>query len=133
MVPVPRSLTVLLVDDDVEMHDLIAFFLGRDPTLTVVGEAFDGEAGVVLARQKRPGVVLMDIMMPRLNGLEATRRIKQERPSTKVLVLSSLTDETQRRVAYENGADGVLNKREIATDLIPAIQALAGVQEKEAD
>lgn len=97
--------------------------LRRDPTVALVGEAFDGEEAVALVRQVRPDVVVIDVMMPRMGGLEATRRIKREWPNTKVLILTSLTDDDTRREAFEKGADAFLNKRDTASGLILAISA----------
>ena len=74
-----------------------------------------------LVRQERPDVVVMDVMMPRLDGLEAIRRIKREWPDTKVLVLTHLTDDDTRREAFEKGADAFLNKRDMASALVAAI------------
>jgi len=113
---------VLVVDDDWEIRWLVTFVLQRDPNVALVGEAPDGEVAVSLVRQERPDVVVIDVMMPRLDGLEATRRIKQEYPATKVLVLTSLTDDATRSEAFEKGADAFLDKREIATVLLPTIR-----------
>jgi DNA-binding NarL/FixJ family response regulator len=113
---------VLIVDDDLEVRWLVAFVPRRDPHVTLVGEADDGEAGVELVRQERPDVVVIDVMMPRVDGIEATRRIKREWPGTKVLVLTSLTDDETRRAAFVNGADSFLSKRDIASTLVPAIR-----------
>jgi CheY-like chemotaxis protein len=112
---------VLVVDDDWEIRWLVTFVLQRDPHVALVGEATDGEAAVSLVRQERPDVVVMDVMMPQVDGLEATRRIKREWPDTKVLVLTSLTDDATRREAFEKGADAFLDKRDIASGLVPAI------------
>jgi DNA-binding NarL/FixJ family response regulator len=119
------SLTVLVVDDDEDIRRLLALTLSRDPRVTVVGAVGDGEAAVEFVRYERPEVVLMDLLMPRLDGLETTRRIKQEWPRTKVIVLTALTEEAYRLAAYNSGADGFLNKREIATELLPAIREMA--------
>ena len=81
----------------------------------------DGEMALSLVRQERPDVVVMDIRMRRLDGLEATGRIKREWPDTKVLVLTHLTDDATRREAFEKGADAFVNKRDIASALVPAI------------
>ena len=112
---------VLVVDDDWGIRSLVTFVLQRDPHVALVGEATDGEAAVSLVRQERPDVVVMDVMMPHVDGLEATRRIKREWPDTKVLVLTSLTDDYTRHAAYQSGADSFLNKRDIVTALLPAI------------
>lgn len=112
---------VLLVDDEVDSCWLAAFVVRRDPHLALAGEATNGEMALSLVRQERPDVVVMDIMMRGLDGLEATRQIKREWPDTKVLVLTHLTDEDSRREAFEHGADGFLDKREMASALVPAI------------
>ena len=112
---------VLIVDDEVDSCWLAAFVLRRDPNLALAGEAMDGEMAVSLVRRERPDVVVMDVMMPRLDGLEAIRQIKREWPDTKVLVVTHLTDDDTRREAFENGADAFLDKRDIASGLVPAI------------
>lgn len=117
---------VLIVDDEVDSCWLVAFVIRRDPNLALAGEAIDGEMAVSLVRQERPDVVLMDVMMPRIDGLEATLRIKRECPDTKVLVLTSLTDDSTRREAFEKGADGFLSKRDIVSGLVPAIWDACG-------
>jgi DNA-binding NarL/FixJ family response regulator len=112
---------VLIVDDEVDSCWLVAFVLRRDPNLALAGEATDGDMAVALVRQERPDVVVMDVMMPRLGGLEAIRQIKREWPDTKVLILTHLTDDVTRRDAFEKGADAFLNKRDMASALVPAI------------
>jgi DNA-binding NarL/FixJ family response regulator len=117
---------VLIVDDEVDICWLVAFVLRQDPNLAVAGEAIDGEMAVSLVRQERPDVVLMDVMLPRVDGLEATRRIKREWPDTKVLVLTNVTDDVTRREAFETGADAFISKRDIASGLVPAIWDACG-------
>ena len=112
---------VLIVDDEVDSCWLAAFVLQRDPELRVAGEATDGVMALSLVRQERPDVVVIDIMMRGLNGLEATSQIKREWPDTKVVVLTHLTDDDTRRAAFENGADAFLDKRDMASALVPAI------------
>src|SRR6266404_3705613 len=96
---------VLIVDDEVDSCWLVAFVLRQDSYLALAGEATDGEMAVSLVRQERPDVVVIDVMMPRLGGLEAIGRIKREWPDTKVLVLTHLTGDATRREAFEKGAD----------------------------
>jgi NarL family two-component system response regulator LiaR len=117
---------VLVVDDNAEMRALVNFLLGQDPDLVLIGEAEDGGSAVVFARQHRPDLVVMDLLMPRVGGLDATHQIKSEWPETKVLVLTSLDDDETKRFAFANGADFFLNKRDIATRLVPAIRATIG-------
>jgi DNA-binding NarL/FixJ family response regulator len=115
---------VLVVDDDADFRWLLTALLHTDPSVCVAGEAGDGEAAVALVLQEAPSIVLMDLMMARVEGLAATRRIKQVAPSTKVIVLSALPDEPYRRLARDSGADVFLNKRDTATALLPAIRGL---------
>jgi DNA-binding NarL/FixJ family response regulator len=114
-------LRVLIADDDQDIRSLVSFVLCRDPAIVLIGEAGDSEAAVGLVRQQQPDVVVMDVRMPGGGGLDATRRIKGEWPATKVLVLTSLTDDDTRDAAFVNGADSFLDMREIATSLLPAI------------
>jgi DNA-binding NarL/FixJ family response regulator len=117
---------ILIVDDDGDFRWLLLTLLEADPCVRVTGEAGDGEAAVDLVRQAAPSIVLMDLMMPRSDGLEATRRIKQLAPKTKVVVLSALTDEPYRRMAQDSGADVLLNKLDTVTALLPTIRVLSG-------
>ena len=115
---------VLVVEDDADFRWLLTTILATDPRVCVDGEAEDGEAAVARVLQDAPSIVLMDLMIPRVDGLEATRRIKQAAPATKVVVLSALPEEPYRRLAHDSGADVFLNKRDAATSLLPAIRGL---------
>lgn len=118
--------TVLVVDDDEDTRWLLAATLRGNPGVAVVGSAGDGEEAVAFVRRERPDIVLMDLLMPRLDGLEATRRIKREWPNTKVIVLSVLAEEAYQVAASINGADRFLKKAEIAAVLLPAIRDVTG-------
>jgi len=118
-----NRVTVVVVDDDPDYLWLVRVILEiRGDGITVVGESASGEEALALVLHERPDVVIADLMMPRLNGLELTRRIKQERPQTKILLMSAYTEDTYRRIASVSGADGFVNKHLIHTGLLPAIR-----------
>jgi two-component system, NarL family, response regulator LiaR len=116
------SIRVLVVDDDADFRSMITLTLEPENDMTVIGEAGDGETGVALALTKRPDVVLMDLTMPRLDGFEATKQIKRDRPEVKVLVVTSAVDTAIRHETYKSGADALLGKRDITTALVPTIR-----------
>jgi CheY-like chemotaxis protein len=86
-----------------------------------VGEAADGEEALALVRRERPDVVIADLLMPRLDGLALTRRIKHERPETKVILMTSYA-EAFERVAHVSDADAVVNKLGLHSGLVPAVR-----------
>ncbi len=117
--------TVVVVDDDPDYLWVVRFILESGPDQTaIVGEAGSGEEALELVLQKNPDIVIVDLMMPRLNGLELTRRIKQVRPQTKILLMSAYTEDTYRRIASVSGADGFVNKNLLQTALVPAIREI---------
>lgn len=114
-------IATLIVDDDRLFRQAVRQLLELESEISVVGEAGDGEEALQLAQELQPDVVLMDITMPRLSGLEATRRIKAERPETKVIVLTVHQEEIYRTTAGECGADAFLTKKNVGTQLLPTI------------
>ena len=96
------------------------------PGLQVVGEAVDGFEAVALARTLSPDLVFMDICMPGLDGLEATRRITAENPSVRIIVLSSLEGESHRKAARDAGAAAYLVKGQTIPHLAAALQQVFG-------
>jgi DNA-binding NarL/FixJ family response regulator len=111
------SVTVLLVDDDAGFRSAVKRLAQRERDLQLVGEAKDGEEAVQMEQKLKPEIVFMDIAMPKLDGLEATRRIKARRPEVKVIILSIHEEEAYRRAALECGADGFVLKKSILSDL----------------
>lgn len=105
-----RLITVLLADDILAMRDGLRSLLKAEPDLSLVGEAEDGLQAVAMAAKLCPDVILMDLSMPRLNGLEAMQRILKLRPATRVLMLSAHTDEAYVMRAKSLGASGYLSK-----------------------
>jgi DNA-binding NarL/FixJ family response regulator len=113
---------ILVVDDHAVVREGLRALLAAEEDMEVVGEAQDGREGVALALQTRPEVVVMDLSMPVLNGLEATRRILKSLPKTRVLVLSSYQDAESVEKLIQSGAAGYLTKQSAAHDLCQAIR-----------
>ncbi len=92
----------------------------------IVLEAKDGEEALRLTWAHLPRVVVMDITMPRMNGLQATKKIKAECPETKIIILTIHKEEAYREAAMESGADAFLDKHAILTDLVPTVRDVLG-------
>ncbi len=116
---------VLIVDDHAVVRQGLRIFLDMDPELTVVGEASDGAAAIRLARELRPDVVLMDLLMPVMDGAEATRAIRRELPETEVVALTSALETSLVVRVVQAGAIGYLLKNTEAPLLRAAIHAAA--------
>jgi DNA-binding NarL/FixJ family response regulator len=123
----PGAVTVLIADDQALVRAGFRSILESQPGITVVGEAADGRDAVDLARKRRPSVVLMDIKMPDLDGLEATRRILDEDDQeTAVLMLTTFDLNEYVYEALRAGASGFLLKDVLPEDLIAAVRVVAG-------
>jgi DNA-binding NarL/FixJ family response regulator len=122
------AIRVLVVDDHSVVREGLRMFLARDPDLEVVGEAADGADAVEQARQMRPDVVLMDLLMPVMDGIAATRVIRRELPETEVLALTSVLESASVVEAIRAGAIGYLLKDTQAFELRKAIKAAAAGQ-----
>ena len=119
-----EKVRILLADDHTILRAGIRALLEDEPDMVVIGEAEDGRTAVKLVCQLKPDVVLMDIAMPLLNGLEATRQIKNDCPQVKVLILSMHDNEEYIRQALVNGAMGYILKDAAAHELLDAIHAV---------
>ena len=117
-----KKITVLLAEDHTLLREGVRKLLDLEADLEVVGEAQDGRQAVALAKKLRPAVVLMDIAMPLLNGLEATRQVLKDFPATKVIILSAHSDDAYVQHATESGAVGFLLKQTSAQDVCRAIR-----------
>jgi NarL family two-component system response regulator LiaR len=119
---------VLIADDHGVVREGLRMFLGRDSELIVVGEASNGAEAIELARQLRPDVVLMDLLMPVVDGIAATAAIRTELPETEVIALTSVLESTAVVGAMKAGAIGYLLKDTQALELRRAIKAAAAGQ-----
>jgi len=117
------AVRVLLVDDHAVVRQGLRTFLDLQADLTVVGEAKDGVEALQLARELAPQVVLMDLMMPRMDGIEAIRRMKAAQPEMQIIVLTSFGDDQKVFAAIRAGATGFLLKDVSPHDLTLAIHA----------
>ncbi len=118
------KIKILVVDDHTIMRDGIRALLDACDDIEVVGEASQGQEAVVKARELAPDVVVMDIAMPGMDGLEATRRIKKKNPTIKVLVLTQYDNREYILSAIKAGADGYVPKKALGSDLVSAIGAV---------
>jgi DNA-binding NarL/FixJ family response regulator len=116
---------VLLVDDDDLMRAGLRSVLSSDETIDVVGEAGDGRAAVERVRELRPDVVLMDVRMPNLDGIAATREVLAARPEVKVVILTTFEEDDYIFGALSAGASGFLLKRTSPEDLIGGLHTVA--------
>jgi len=121
-----RKIRVLLADDHQLMRSGIRLMLERETNLSVVGEANDGREAVALAKSLRPDVVVMDIGMANLNGIEAAQQMTGDSPEIAVVMLSMHSDESYVLRALKAGARGYLLKDSAEADLIKAVHAVAG-------
>jgi DNA-binding NarL/FixJ family response regulator len=121
-----RTIRVLLADDHQLMRSGIRLMLERETDLSVVGEANDGREAVALAKSLRPDVVVMDIGMANLNGIEAAQQMTGDRAEIAVVMLSMHSDESYVLRALKAGARGYLLKDSAEADLIKAVHAVAG-------
>ncbi len=121
---VMSKIKVLLAEDHVVVREGTRELIQRQPDMEVVGEAGDGEEAIELATKLRPDVVIMDISMPKLSGIEATKRIKALHPATTVLILTAYDNDQYIFALLEAGAAGYLLKNVRGSELINAVRAV---------
>ena len=114
---------VLIVDDHAVVRTGLKVFLDLQPDMEVVGEAADGSEGVAMARRLEPDVVLMDLLMPNMDGVTAIGRIKAERPVTEIVTMTSFIEEEKVTSALEAGASGYVLKDAEAEEVAAAVRA----------
>jgi two-component system, NarL family, response regulator NreC len=120
-----RSIKILLADDHTIVRQGLKLILSAHADLTVIGEAANGREAVDLAEKLKPDIVLMDVAMPELNGIEATRRMVAANPRIKVLVLSMHKEAVYVREILKAGARGYILKDAIDTELLNAVRSVA--------
>jgi DNA-binding NarL/FixJ family response regulator len=120
---VADAITVLVVDDHAVVREGLRTFLELQDGIAVVGEAADGEEAVRQAEALKPDVVLMDLVMPRLDGVGAMRELRRRLPATRVIVLTSFAEDERLLPAIQSGAAGYLLKNVAPTELARAVRA----------
>jgi DNA-binding NarL/FixJ family response regulator len=120
-----KKLRILLADDHKIVREGLRTLINSQPDMQVVGEAANGKEVLVKARELKPDVVVMDLSMPELNGLQATERLKIERPEMKVVALTAHEDEGYLRQLCKVGAAGYVLKRSAGDELVKAISEVA--------
>ena len=116
--------TILIADDNPRLRALIQRLLAQEPDLNIVGEAANGADAIRMADQLRPDIIVMDLVMPGVTGLEAMRRIKMNHPATKVIITTVHRQNAYLRAAEASGTDAFLIKRTLMTTLVPTIRRL---------
>jgi NarL family two-component system response regulator LiaR len=117
------AIRVLIVDDHSVVRMGLRMFFDLQPDIEVVGEAADGSEGVAMARRLEPDVVLMDLLMPNMDGITAIGRIKAERPETEIVTMTSFIEEEKVTSALEAGASGYVLKDAEAEEVAQAVRA----------
>jgi two-component system NarL family response regulator len=119
------KLKILIVDDHAIVRDGLAAILKFQKDMTVVGEADDGQSAIQKARELRPDIILMDLMMPNMNGTDATAAIKRILPNAQILILTSYGTSSDLSRAFKNGATGAITKSLPKEELLAAIRTVA--------
>jgi DNA-binding NarL/FixJ family response regulator len=125
-VPETDEITVLLADDHEVVREGLRLALLRSATIRVVGEASDGETAVALAERRRPDVIIMDLRMPGMDGIEATEEIVRAMPDAKVLIFTAYSERALLQRGLESGARGYILKEAPHETLLRAIEKVAG-------
>ncbi len=114
----------LIVDDDGSFRRRVKGLLASERDIEVIGEAGDGQEAILKARELEPDLVLMDVRMPGMNGVNATRQLKNEMPELKVLILTIFDLQEYREAAMASGASGYVIKKSLIEELMPAIRGV---------
>ena len=117
-----NSIRIVLVDDHIQIHTIVVALLKEATDITLVGQAANGQEALDLCRQLQPDIVLMDVVMPKMGGIEATRLLHEQCPGVKTLVLSSFQDHGSVVTMLNNGAVGYISKSSLSKDLLETIR-----------
>ncbi len=117
-----QEVRTLIVDDNAGFRRGVKILLAYEPDIVVIGEAADGQEAILKARELKPDLVLMDVRMPGISGIDATRQLKEEIPELKVIVLTIFDLEEYREAAMASGANGYVAKKSLIEELVPAIR-----------
>jgi DNA-binding NarL/FixJ family response regulator len=128
-----KTIRVLLVDDNGEFLTILREFVAGDPRMQIVGDARSGCQAINQVGRLCPDVVVMDISMPEMNGLEATRRIKEQQAAPRIIILTMHDESCYREAATAIGADGFLSKSRFYRELLPMIDRLYSVHTEPID
>jgi DNA-binding NarL/FixJ family response regulator len=120
----PMTLKILLVDDNITFMSAVRHFLDRLAGVSIIGQAHDGKTALAQVRENMPDVVLMDIAMPGMNGLELARALRQAPASPRIIFLSMHDNQEYRAAAHELEA-GFVSKADFVNELIPKLEAMA--------
>ena len=121
-----KAIRILIADDHAVIRDGLSMILGLQDDFTVIGQAQDGLEAVELCRRSAPDVVIMDLMMPKLDGCAATQKITSENPDIRILLLTSYTESSKILHAIKGGASGAIGKNAPREELLSAIRSVAG-------
>jgi DNA-binding NarL/FixJ family response regulator len=121
----PNEITVLIVDDHEVVREGLRLSLSRAPHVRVVGEAADGRAAIELAERRKPNVVIMDVRMPGLDGLDATKELMEKEPGSAVLIFTAYSERSLLARGLESGAKGYILKEAPHETLVRAIEKVA--------
>jgi DNA-binding NarL/FixJ family response regulator len=122
----PRKIRIILADDHAMVRKGFSLILGQEPDMEIIAETGSGKEAVRLAKELKPSIIVMDVAMPDLNGVEATRQIVEQGIEAPVLILSMHKDAVYVRESLRAGAKGYLLKGSIDQDLLKAVRAVAG-------
>ncbi|MFH1726238.1 MAG: response regulator transcription factor [Elusimicrobiota bacterium] len=123
--PAKKKISVLIAEDQTLFREGIKDLLDAEKGIEVVGEAVDGQEVMRIAKKLKPDVILMDIKLPHLDGISATRQLRKDLPDTNILILSAFEDEAHVLEAIQAGANGYLSKMLPAAELVRALRTFA--------